>query len=165
MNAQINLHKIEKSFVFNNYNKNRSRGAWNKLLTIKKQYSDLILSSNLKNTILVLTEENAENQAIELCEELYPFNFEKLVKSRKSIRSYTSQKIDIETLKKIIDLAKFAPSVCNRQTWRVHFYSNTEKIEDILSWQNGNTGWGNQISNLLIIFPKFNDLSISTTAQ
>jgi uridine kinase len=79
MNAQINLHKIEKSFVFNNYNKSRSRGAWNNLLTIKKQYSDLILSSNLKNTILVLTEENAENQAIELYEELYPFNFEKLV--------------------------------------------------------------------------------------
>jgi nitroreductase len=41
------------------------------------------------------------------------------IKERRSIRKWTADTIDYEVINDAIDLAKWAPSSCNRQTWQV----------------------------------------------
>ena len=42
------------------------------------------------------------------------------IKTRKSVRSFTKKKVNIKTIKKIIELASFSPSGSNTQPWHVH---------------------------------------------
>lgn len=48
-------------------------------------------------------------------------------------------------------MAKNTPSVCNRQGWFVHVYSEKAKIQELLSYQNGNAGFNESINKLLIV--------------
>jgi len=77
--------------------------------------------------------------------------FEAFAHSRHSARSFTSETIPLKTIEEVIQLANTAPSVCNRQTARVHLFQNTEKVQLLLALQNGNTGFGHTIHNLAII--------------
>src|SRR5690606_38394752 len=43
------------------------------------------------------------------------FDFEKFVKTRSSVRDFKQKPIEIEDVKKAVELARNAPSVCNRQ--------------------------------------------------
>ena len=45
-------------------------------------------------------------------------NFLRIIKSRRSIRTYQNKKIPKKTLLKIIEAGRWAPSACNRQGWR-----------------------------------------------
>lgn len=72
-------------------------------------------------------------------------------KSRMSTRSFTDEKIPIETIYEVIDLAKTAPSVCNRQPWKVYFTQNKEEVDNILEIQQGLKGYSEEISQLLIL--------------
>src|SRR5690606_2840615 len=56
-----------------------------------------------------------------------------------------------ETIRDIVDIAKSAPSVCNRQGWKAHCYSDKLKIKELLSYQNGNAGFTDVIDKLLIV--------------
>jgi nitroreductase len=72
--------------------------------------------------------------------------------SRKSCRNFDPTKlVDGRTIEAAILIARNAPSVCNRQAWRVHSYFNREHIDQILSHQNGNRGFGHHINCLLIV--------------
>ena len=88
-------------------------------------------------------------------EELFRFcdsSFDEFFPSRRSSRKFDENtKISSITLKKCVELAIRTPSVCNRQTWRVHFYQERRKIDQLLSFQNGNRGFGHQIPGLLIV--------------
>ena len=46
-------------------------------------------------------------------------NITELIKYRKSVRSWADKPVDTETVEKIIDAARFAPSANNLQDWRV----------------------------------------------
>lgn len=50
-----------------------------------------------------------------------------------------------------VAIAIHSPSVCNRQAWKVHAYFDRAKIDHLLSYQNGNRGFGHRIPCLLII--------------
>lgn len=78
-------------------------------------------------------------------------NFEKFSKSRKSIRNYSLEKIDINIIEKSIELALNAPSSCNRQSARVYVFSDKEQIKHILKVQGGNRGFGHLTDKLLLI--------------
>jgi len=78
-------------------------------------------------------------------------NFLNFANSRASVRSFTGEKISYELISKVIELAKTAPSVCNRQPIKVYYVDNKEKVERILRLQNGLTGYSNEISQLLIL--------------
>ncbi|MFO7888943.1 MAG: nitroreductase family protein [bacterium] len=41
----------------------------------------------------------------------------KAIKNRRSVRKFTDQKVSKDTILKIIDAARWAPSACNRQLW------------------------------------------------
>jgi nitroreductase len=58
-------------------------------------------------------------------------NISQAILQRKSIRAFLDQEIDIEVIKKIINIAKYSPSGTNTQPWVVHVVSgDTKKILD-----------------------------------
>jgi len=63
-------------------------------------------------------------------------DFDKLVKKRKSVRSYLDKPLENEKIKQIIDAARQAPSSCNEQLW--HFIIITDqKIKEKLVKEAG----------------------------
>lgn len=78
-------------------------------------------------------------------------NFSVFVSSRHSVRNYSSVEVPIGELISAIDLAKTAPSACNRQPTRIHIVTNNELIRKSLSLQNGNRGFGQLANKLMII--------------
>lgn len=71
--------------------------------------------------------------------------------SRVSVRNFSSSAVSKKILLSAVDVAKSAPSVCNRQGWKVHCYSDKKEIVSLLSHQNGNTGFTDVIDKLLIV--------------
>lgn len=48
------------------------------------------------------------------------------VKNRRSIRKYTSQQVEDEKLKRVLEAARLAPSACNMQPWKFIVVTNEE---------------------------------------
>jgi nitroreductase len=77
--------------------------------------------------------------------------FKRFFRSRHSLRSFDPDRVpDPMVIQRAIDLARHAPSVCNRQTWRVHTFTGS-KVQEILALQNGNRGFGHTIPCLLVV--------------
>lgn len=72
-------------------------------------------------------------------------------KSRHTVRNYTKEEIKLEDMIEAIDLARYAPSACNRQHTRVHIVSNKELISKCLKLQSGNRGFGHLGDKLLVV--------------
>ena len=53
------------------------------------------------------------------------------IKERRSVRRFTEEMVDHETIEKIIDLARFAPSWKNTQTTRYYVIENADMIKSI----------------------------------
>lgn len=83
-------------------------------------------------------------------------DFSTFSKSRKSIRNYSNDEIPIELIESAVDIAKFAPSSCNRQSYRVHLINNKNSIFEILKIQGGNRGFGNLANKLIIVTANLN---------
>lgn len=71
--------------------------------------------------------------------------------SRMSIRNYSKADVKIECIQNALDLARFAPSACNRQSWRTYVFTDKNKINEILTLQGGNRGFGHLANKLLLI--------------
>jgi nitroreductase len=72
--------------------------------------------------------------------------------SRKSCRDFDLAKsVDRKTIEAAVLIAQSAPSVCNRQAWRVHSYFKRGQIDQLLEHQNGNHGFGHRINCLLVV--------------
>lgn len=78
-------------------------------------------------------------------------DFAEFAKSRHSIRWFSDEQIDIDIIKKAIELAQTAPSACNRQATRVKILSSSEAKELCCTLQNGNRGFGNMADKWLLI--------------
>lgn len=78
-------------------------------------------------------------------------NFIDFSSSRCSIRNFTGEKIEMETLHKVVNLANNAPSVCNRQPVSVHLVDNKNLIINILSVQKGLEGYSKELSQLMVV--------------
>ncbi len=57
--------------------------------------------------------------------------FENLIKTRQSCRDFNDKEIEKETLEKIAELARFAPSACNSQPWKMYLVSG-EKAKEVV---------------------------------
>jgi nitroreductase len=77
-------------------------------------------------------------------------NFLKFSTSRRSIRNF-SGKANAEQVQKAVELALKAPSACNRQVVKCHLFNDKEKVQEILSYQNGNRGFGHLIPQLCVL--------------
>lgn len=84
------------------------------------------------------------------------FDYERFFKSRHSARDFSKEPVPTEVILSAIDTARYTPSVCNRQAWKVYVveHSNTELKRTLLNVQNGNKGFGEHISSLIVITGK-----------
>lgn len=53
------------------------------------------------------------------------------IKTRRSVRSFTNQKISRSDLELIVEAAVYAPSAMNRQSWKFTVVQDKEKIESL----------------------------------
>jgi nitroreductase len=83
--------------------------------------------------------------------EIMAIPFEEFVKSRFSIRDFDNEDVDLEVIKKAVNIAKHAPSVCNRQSWKAHVYTKEKQILPLLKLQGGNNGFTHSINKLIIV--------------
>lgn len=65
-----------------------------------------------------------------------------LLLRRRSVRNFVQKPVEERLLLSAVDFAKYAPSVCNRQSWRVIFLENSDARHMALDLQNGNKGFG-----------------------
>jgi nitroreductase len=78
-------------------------------------------------------------------------SFPAFSKSRKSVRTFTGENIPMNIIEKVIDLAKGAPSVCNRQPTKVYYISDKKSIDRILDIQQGLNGYYDGITQLMVV--------------
>lgn len=174
-------HTIEKGLSYSDYRAGFGRENIEKLIITLQQYISKGFDTNAfvyETAISCLKEYIKKNREhghidIELEEKISKFpgkdnnkggtvpvskpndtnklNFEELIRSRHSIRHFSSSPVDLNLLKSAIQLAQNTPSACNRQGWKTRIISDRKKIETILANQNGNRGFGNEFDMLLII--------------
>ena len=84
-------------------------------------------------------------------------------KSRRTVR-YFEKAAPLEDIEEAMKMAVYAPSACNRQSVKCHFYEG-EKVQEILKVQTGNNGFGHLVPQLIILtsdasmvaFKEYND--------
>lgn len=77
---------------------------------------------------------------------------EAFFRSRRSVRSFDAEReLDLNLVRRAVELAGNSPSVCNRQSWRTHLYTRPSDIQKVLSHQSGNRGFGHTASGLLVV--------------
>lgn len=87
-------------------------------------------------------------------EDLFPFDGEaarRFVLSRRSVRQFTGQAIAKDVIEEAVYLAQRAPSVCNRQSARVFVTHDPARMAEVLSFQNGNRGFGDTLGAVFVI--------------
>lgn len=76
---------------------------------------------------------------------------EKFLSSRRSVRQFDGKLIEPSKIGKIAEISLRSPSVCNRQSAKLRYTNLRETIDDILSFQNGNRGFGDNVGCLFIV--------------
>lgn len=71
--------------------------------------------------------------------------------SRHSIRQFSDENVEMSLIEKAVLLAQKTPSVCNRQSSKVYVFSEEADKARVLSCQNGNRGFSEQINKVLIV--------------
>jgi len=77
--------------------------------------------------------------------------FDLFSESRFSVRNFSNEELSVNEVLASIELAKNAPSACNRQSWRTYIVVNKKQIEEILFVQGGNRGFGHLINKLILV--------------
>ena len=73
------------------------------------------------------------------------------LKSRHSCRNYSDDIISYEDIKMAIEYAKTAPSACNRQSIRAHYYDDPKLMKEIIYAQKSDYLWCIKAKGLFII--------------
>lgn len=84
-------------------------------------------------------------------EEIQAMNYSDFIKSRHSIRHFSNSPVDIEKVKRAVNLAQLTPSACNRQGWNVRVIQDKLVLKKVLDNQNGNRGFGYEIDKLILV--------------
>ncbi|MBO4573972.1 MAG: nitroreductase family protein [Bacteroidales bacterium] len=71
--------------------------------------------------------------------------------SRHSCRYYTGDTVPMKGIIDSVKLAQNAPSACNRQPVRLYIVSDKKKIQDVISIQKGNRGFGQVVDKLIVV--------------
>ena len=67
------------------------------------------------------------------------FDFESFVKTRHSVRYYSSEPVSAEDIERAVNMAKYAPSACNRQPWKFYYCLDkkiSRQIRELIPSQN-----------------------------
>lgn len=141
------MHKIEKGLSMPNFRPDfgkKTRSKIKKLIQFKKPDYIKTKAIELLEMNNIISTNNAPNYNSTV-------NFSNLIKQRRSIRNFSNKPLSNVILESIVNLASNSPSACNRQPYKVHIYRNPIEIIELLRYQNGNEGFGQNIPCLLII--------------
>ncbi|EFG8720783.1 nitroreductase family protein, partial [Escherichia coli] len=78
-------------------------------------------------------------------------DYKEFVKTRVSVRSFSGKKIILEDILKVIDIARYCPSACNRQAVKLFYSLNSKENEHILKLQNGSRSFREAVPGLIVI--------------
>ena len=78
-------------------------------------------------------------------------NFKDLSTSRKSVRYFSNEKVDINKVKDALDIAKKTPSVCNRQGWHTWVITDESIINHFKKIHNGFSLQNQNLTTLLVV--------------
>ena len=73
-----------------------------------------------------------------------------IVYSRRSVREFTSAPVRLEDIRQAVHIASQAPSVCNRQGPRAHYFSDQQQIRALVDLQKGFGGYEKPPGLLLV---------------
>ncbi|MCW8328252.1 nitroreductase family protein [Photobacterium sp. SDRW27] len=74
-----------------------------------------------------------------------------LYHARSSVRYFTEQKVDLSEVQAAVDIAKLAPTACNRQPFSLHFLDTREDIDFIGGLAPGTKGFLENIPALAVV--------------
>jgi len=77
-------------------------------------------------------------------------SFLKFSTSRRSVRHF-SRKASEQQVNDSIELALTAPSACNRQAFKCHIFNDKIKVQEVLSCQSGNRGFGHLVPQVCVL--------------
>jgi len=77
--------------------------------------------------------------------------FTELASTRKSVRMYSAEPPEKQVITSAVSIAIKTPSVCNRQPWRIHYFTNKSSVSSILDLQNGNRSFRDEIKALALV--------------
>jgi len=78
-------------------------------------------------------------------------SFTDFFQSRCSVRNFAGGVVPEGDLRKAVALSQKTPSVCNRQSWRVHAFSNETEVRQLLEIQSGSRGFSENVSTVLVV--------------
>lgn len=140
----------------------RNHLAYVEAMRVLKEYREVhqrgnaTLGADVISALSVVDTEPALSASSQICisEQEYWANlhadFAKFAYSRHSVRDLHGQ-VPMESIVKAVELANTAPSACNRQFARVHYYCDKELIQNMLRLQNGNAGFGSTVEQLILV--------------
>ncbi len=78
-------------------------------------------------------------------------SFPQFAKSRHTIRNYAAEPLPLERIRRAVEIARTTPTACNKQYCRVYCLSDKARIEEVLSLQGGNRGFGHLADKCLVV--------------
>jgi nitroreductase len=76
---------------------------------------------------------------------------EKLFLKRRSVRWYQEKAVPMVLIEKAVNIAKLAPSACNRQPYKFYISQTKEKAVEIAKCAGGTPGWVHSINCIIVI--------------
>ena len=70
--------------------------------------------------------------------------------SRYAVRDFCDRPIDMELLRKALQMAEKSPSACNRQSWRIHVYKEV-KAQKLFLLQGGSNGFEQDMQVAILV--------------
>lgn len=114
---------------------------------IEDKFKEYLPHFNEKNIGIGGYKSIGKNQVLSIDESA----FEYLAKNRYSVRDFGNEPVNEDDISSSIQMATKAPSVCNRQAWRVYVIQSKSIIQQALKIQNGFKGNGKNIQKLLLV--------------
>ncbi|MEM9804252.1 MAG: nitroreductase family protein [Cyanobacteria bacterium P01_D01_bin.56] len=145
--AQVALNTLFSYYEFNLERGLDKQALLDELLAIKKKIPSQAACTSAGGTVSVTKESILSASKVD---------FERFVSARHSIRNFEQASVDIALIEEAIAIALKTPSVCNRQTWKVHVCETSGSRAKALGHQNGNRGFGSDADKVLILTSDLN---------
>lgn len=78
-------------------------------------------------------------------------SFDSFSQSRFSIRDFGDSPLEVEKVCAALKLCERTPSACNRQSWRVHVYTENNLVAKMFELQGGSKGFNKQMQCAILV--------------
>jgi len=141
--GEIGFHDKAAHNILEKYIQLEGNAGTKKGKQIEKKISTIEFYSSKEHGVKQLSNSDLQKGMLETPETFFL--------SRYSLREFRSEIVDEDIIKRSIALAIKTPSVCNRQAWHVYHITDAGLKEKALKYQSGNSGFGENIPNLMIV--------------